>query len=117
MHNHFATCPEFACDDADDLAAAFAPVPPRVYDVAPGFVSAFVHLSAALVTDYGFLRAVDVLHARLLLSDTLAPVYVATVDTARKAKGAAMREGVVKAPKRTTREQKVAAESRAWGLS
>lgn len=117
MHSHFATCPEFACDDAADLAAAvFAPVPPRVYDVAPGFVPAFVHLHVVQITDPEFLRTVDMQLALVLLSGRLAPVYAPTVNTARGARHMGYSEGVRKPAHRMTRAEKIAAEDRKWGL-
>lgn len=116
MHSHFATCPEFACDDAADLADAFAPVPPRVYDVAPGFVPAFVHLHVVQITDPEFLRTVDMQLALVLLSGRLAPVYVPTVDTTRSTRHLGYSEGVRKPVRKQTRTNKIAADDRKWGL-
>lgn len=116
MHSHFATCPEFACDDADDLINAYAPVPPRVYDVAPGFVPAFVHLHVVQITDPEFLRAVDMQLALVLLSSRLAPVYVPTEVTTRGARHKGYSEGVVKPARKPTRAEKIAADDVKWGL-
>jgi hypothetical protein len=116
MHSYFASCPEFACDDAEDLAAAFAPVPPVVFNIVPGFVPALTHLQAVQLTDYEFLKAVDIALALIIVSDRLAPAYVATPDTARGVRHKSYVEGVRKPSRKLTRADKIAAEDVKWGL-
>lgn len=105
-----------ALDDLRDFYRSQAPKPPHVFNVAPGFVPAFVHLHVALSTDPEFLRAVDSALARIRLADTLAPVYVATEATALGARHKGYSEGVRKPAHRMTRAEKIAAEDRKWGL-
>lgn len=121
MHNHFATCPEFACDDADDLAAAFVPVPPHVYDVPRNFVAPMVAAREALAADAGFLQIVD--PVLFLIRGTLeararyhATVYAATQEQARGVRHKSYSEGVRKPPHQMTRAEKIAAEDVKWGL-
>jgi hypothetical protein len=121
MHNHFATCPEFACDDADDLAAFFAPVPPRVFDVPRDFVPRMIAARETFVADPGFLQLVDPM--LFLIRGTLEArvqyhtmPYLAAQAQARGARHNAYSEGVVKPPHRLTRAEKIAAEDVKWGL-
>ena len=88
---------------------------PTVHDVAPGFAPAFICLRAIQMTDYGFLQTVDTMLALYKLSDTLAPVYVATPDDGRGVRYKSYVEGVRKPSRRLTVADKVAAEARRWG--
>jgi hypothetical protein len=108
--------PDFMSDALDDLRDFYTLTPPRVFNVAPGFVPALTRMLALAGADAGFLLAVDLLLARIKLADTIAVPYVATDASARTTKSAAIKAGVVDAPKRLTRAQKMAIEDRAWGL-
>ena len=108
---------EFLSDALDDLTDFYAVKAPVVASVPAGFVPALVHLCVVQLTDVGFLHAVDTALALYKLSDTLAPVYVATPDTARGARRMGYVEGVRKpSRKKPTRDEQAAIEARKWGL-
>lgn len=121
MHSYFATCPEFACDDAADLAYAFAPVPPRVDNVPRGFVPTMIAAREALAADDEFLQIVD--PALFLIRGTLqarvqyhAMFYAASQEQARGARHKSYSEGVRKPVRKMTRAEKIAADDVKWGL-
>lgn len=117
--------PEFMSDAFDDLAADRAErqfTPPRVYDAPRDFVPNWIAARELLAADGEFLKVVDpvaflirgTMQAR---AEYLGMVHVATQVQARGMRHSAYSLGLVEPPRRLTRADKVAAESRAWGLS